>query len=143
MGYAFENLEVWQKSRKLVINIYRFTDAFPNEEKFGLTSQIRRASISVSSNIAEGSTRWSRKDQARFYEIAFGSLMEVLNQAILSADLNFMKEDDLRNIRIEIDSIGRMLNSLYQSTKNPSTHQPKTNKLLSTHQPINLSTINL
>ena len=84
MKYSFENLEVWQKSRKLVKTIYKTTEKFPKDEKFGLTSQIRRVSISVSSNIAEGSTRWSKKDKARFYEIAFGSLMEILNQLILS-----------------------------------------------------------
>jgi len=119
MKYAFENLEVWQKSRMLVKSVYQLTSVFPNEEKYGLTSQLRRASISVSSNIAEGSTRWSRKDQARFYEIAFGSLIEVLNQLILSDDLNFLPDDSLENIRIDIDSIGRMLNSLHQSTKKP------------------------
>lgn len=117
MEYAFEKLEVWQKSRKLVKTVYVLTCTFPIEEKYGLTSQLRRASISVSSNIAEGSTRWSRKDQARFYEIAFGSLMEVLNQAILSNDLDFLKEESLENLRTDIDSIGRMLNSLYNSTQ--------------------------
>ncbi len=119
MKYAFENLEVWQKSRKLVKSVYQLTSTFPDEEKFGLTSQLRRASISVSSNIAEGSTRWSPKDQARFYEIAFGSLIEVLNQTILSNDLNFVSDDSLINIRVDIDSIGRMLNSLYHSTQKP------------------------
>lgn len=124
MNYAFENLEVWQKSRKLVKSVYQLTGAFPNEERFGLTSQLRRASISVSSNIAEGSTRWSRKDQARFYEIAFGSLIEVLNQSILSNDLDFIQDDSLKSLRTEIDSIGRMLNSLHQSTQKP--HNPST-----------------
>ncbi len=126
MNYAFENLEVWQKSRKLVKSVYQLTDTFPEEEKFGLTSQLRRASISVSSNIAEGSTRWSRKDQARFYEIAFGSLIEVLNQMILSNDLNFLLDDSLKNIRVDIDSIGRMLNSLHKSTKKPINPSAKT-----------------
>jgi len=126
MNYAFENLEVWQKSRKLVKSVYQLTSTFPNEEKYGLTNQIRRASISVSSNIAEGSTRWSHKDQARFYEIAFGSLIEVLNQIILSNDLNFLPDDSLKHIRLDIDSIGRMLNSLYQSTKKPINPSTKT-----------------
>jgi four helix bundle protein len=117
MKYAFENLEVWQKSRKLVKTVYKLTGNFPIEEKYGLTSQLRRASVSVSSNIAEGSTRWSRKDQARFYEISFGSLIEVLNQAILANDLDFLKDDALINIRVDIDAIGRMINSLYKYTK--------------------------
>ena len=117
MNYSFENLEVWQKSRELVKDIYQLTATFPPEEKFGLTNQLRRASISVSTNIAEGSTRWSKKDQARFYEIAFGSLIEILNQLILSDDLKFLKESQLTTLRAKIDSIGRMLNALYKSTK--------------------------
>ena len=117
MTYSFENLEVWQKSRILVKNIYQLTNAFPHDEKFGLTSQLRRACVSVSSNIAEGSTRLNKKDQARFYEIAFGSLIEILNQLILSKDLNFLQDDSLKAIRIEIELIGRMLNALYLSTK--------------------------
>ncbi|MBL4715453.1 MAG: four helix bundle protein [Bacteroidia bacterium] len=118
MKYSFENLEVWQKSRKLVKAIYKTTEKFPKEEKFGLTSQIRRASVSVSSNIAEGSTRWSKKDKARFYEIAFGSLIEILNQLILSNDLGFLTTNKLKELRNDIESIGRMLTALYQSTKN-------------------------
>ncbi len=116
MKYAFESLEVWQKSRTLVKDIYKTTSIFPIDEKFGLTNQIRRASISVSSNIAEGSTRWSKKEQARFYEIAFGSLIEVLNQLILASDLKYIEDEKLEAIRIDIECIGRMLNSLYKST---------------------------
>ena len=118
MKYAFENLEVWEKSKELAVSVYKLTSSFPPEEKFGLVSQLRRASISVSSNIAEGSTRWSRQDQARFYEISFGSLMEVLNQLILSNELGFITEEQTDNLRGELDSVSRMLNALYQSTKN-------------------------
>ena len=117
MRYSFENLEVWQMSRELVKETYQITSTFPNEEKFGLTSQLRRASVSVSSNIAEGSTRWSKKDQSRFYEIAFGSLIEVLNQLILSTDLEFLPDTRLTEIRTKIDQIGRMLNALFQSAR--------------------------
>lgn len=127
MKYSFENLEVWQKSRELVKDIYQTTSKYPKEERFGLTSQLRRASVSISSNIAEGSTRWSKKDQSRFYEIAFGSLIEVLNQLILSTDLEFLQEAQLTELRTKIDQIARMLNALYQSAHkpiNPSTHQP-------------------
>lgn len=140
MKYSFENLEVWQKSRELVKEIYFETNSFPQEEKFGLISQLRRASISASSNIAEGSTRWSKKDQARFYEIAFGSLIEILNQLIISVDLIFLNENELVKLRLKIDQIGRMLNSLYQSTKLTSkSTNISTNKLLnlSTNKPYN------
>ena len=106
-------------SRELVKEIYQLTSTFPKDEKYGLTSQLRRASVSVSSNIAEGSTRWSKKDQSRFYEIAFGSLIEVLNQLILSTDLEFLQETQLTEIRTKIDQTGRMLNALHKSTQKP------------------------
>lgn len=117
MKYAFENLEVWQKSKGLVVSVYKLTSIFPQEEKFGLVSQLRRASISVCSNIAEGNTRWSRQDQARFYEISYSSLMEVLNQLILSQELGFITEEQTDNLRAELDTVSRILNALYQSTK--------------------------
>ena len=117
MTYSFENLEVWQRSRSLVKQVYKATSSFSNEEKFGLTSQLGRAAVSVSSNIAEGSTRCSKNDQARFYEIAFGSLMEVLNQLILANDLNFLYNERLITLRKEIEETARMLNALYNSTK--------------------------
>ena len=119
MGYAFEKLEVWQKSRSLVKKIYDVTSRFPTEEKYGLTSQLRRASVSVSSNIAEGSTRWGKRDKARFYEIAYGSLIEVMNQLVLSADLGFINEDELDVIKPQIAEISRMLDALYKSAKQP------------------------
>ena len=119
MKYSFENLEVWRLSRVLVKDIYQVTAEFPKDERFGLTSQLRRASVSVSSNIAEGSTRWSKKDQSRFYEVSFGSLIEILNQLILSADLDFLPEPKLADLRTKIDQIGRMLNALYQSAHKP------------------------
>lgn len=84
--YNLEKLDAWQLSRKFVKSIYLVTKMFPNEEKYGLTAQIRSAAISVSSNIAEGSSRKTSKDQNNFYTIAYGSLMEVLNQLILATD---------------------------------------------------------
>ena len=93
--YSFEKLEVWKESRTLVVMIYKYTQLFPKEEIFGLTSQVRRAAISVSSNIAEGSGRRTIKDQSRFYVMAYGSLMEVLNQLMIAVDLKFLKEEAL------------------------------------------------
>lgn len=113
MTYSFEKLDTWQYARQLVHMVYDLTARFPTEEKYSLTSQIRRASVSVSSNIAEGSTRWSRKEKARYYEMAYGSLMECLNQAILSLDLLFISENEYRRVRDLIETISRMLNSLY------------------------------
>ncbi|OFY24328.1 MAG: four helix bundle protein [Bacteroidetes bacterium GWF2_33_38] len=130
MKYSFENLEVWQKSRILVQSIYKLTASFPSDEKYGLSTQLRRASVSISSNIAEGSTRWSKKDQARFYEIAFGSLIEVRNQLILSNDLKHIDDKQLNDLREQIETIGRMLNALHKSQNKPinkSTSQPINN----------------
>nr|MBS0036861.1 four helix bundle protein [Saprospiraceae bacterium] len=121
--YSFEKLEVWQLSRELVKKIYQITTSFPSDEKFGLTNQLRRAAISVSSNIAEGSTRWSQKSKARFYEISFGSLIEILNQLIIAHDLGYLPKKDLAETRKLIDQTSRMLNALHQSTKNKPINQ--------------------
>lgn len=95
--YSFEKLEVWKESRILVKLIYQHTKLFPKEEIFGITSQMRRAAISVSSNIAEGAGRKTQKNQAQFYTIAYGSLMELLNQLIISVDLEFLNDTILEN----------------------------------------------
>ena len=113
--YSFEKLEVWQNSRVLVTAIYQLTKKFPQEERFGLTNQLRRASVSVSSNIAEGNSRFSPKDKAHFFQISFSSLMEVLNQLILAHDLQFISEAELLELRPMIDEIANKLNALYNS----------------------------
>ncbi len=116
--YSFEKLNVWQKARELNKNIYLISNQFPNEEKFGLTSQIRRAVISVSSNIAEGSSRKSGKEQARYTEIAYGSLLEVLNQIILANDLKYIDSATVLKTRELIEEIGNKLNRLKESQIN-------------------------
>lgn len=113
--YSFEKLNVWKHSIEFVEKIYKLTDNFPKSELYCLTSQIRRATISVPSNIAEGSTRKSLKDQARYSEIAFGSLIEALNQIIIAHRLNYINNDDLSIIRLEIEDISRQLNALKNS----------------------------
>lgn len=118
--YSFEKLTVWQKSRKLSFVIYKVTKAFPKEEVFDLTSQMRRSAISISSNIAEGSGRHSAKDKARFSEIAYGSALELLNQIILFKDLEFVSNENYNEIRSEIEEITSMLDSLYKSQLKPT-----------------------
>ena len=100
--YPFEKLAVWQEARELTKSIYHVTASFPKSEQFGLLSQLRRASVSVCSNLAEGSTRRSAKDQARFYEIAYGSLVEIYNQLIISTDLGFVKNEVVEPIKNDI-----------------------------------------
>jgi four helix bundle protein len=113
--YSFETLDVWKEARLLVRKIYQLTNQFPPEEKFGLVSQMRRAVLSISTNTAEGSSRESLKDQARFSEIAYGSLMELLNESIASFDLSYITEEVLIDIRIDIDSISSKLTGLRKS----------------------------
>ena len=112
MAYAFENLNAWKESRKLVVAVYQLLDQFPKFEKYALCDQIRRAIVSVPSNIAEGSGRTSLKEQLHFYEISYGSLMESYNQLILAADLKYIGEDNLEELKPQIDIVARMLNGL-------------------------------
>lgn len=117
--FSFEKLEVWIESKEFTKQIYAITSKFPDTEKFGLISQIRRASISIASNIAEGSARKSFKDKAHFSTIAFGSAVEVLNQLIISFELDFISETDYLESRRMLESITNKINALrnYQIEK--------------------------
>jgi len=95
--YSFQKLEVWQESRQLVKIVYLLSQGFPDIERYGLTSQVRRACISVASNISEGSGRKLKNDQQRFYDIAYSSLMEVVNQLILANDLEYLEDVELED----------------------------------------------
>jgi four helix bundle protein len=119
--YSFEKLEVWKESKKLTKIIYQITLRYPENEKFGLTSQLRRASISVCSNLAEGSARITSKDKAHFSTMAYSSLIEVLNQIIISYELDFIDESDYLNFRILIESLSNKINSLRKFQLNEST----------------------
>lgn len=110
--FSFEKLEVWVESKDLTNYIYNITTKFPESEKFGLTSQIRRAAISICSNIAEGTSRITNKDKAHFLSISFSSTMEVLNQLILAYELKYISEEEYLICRKRIESITNKLNSL-------------------------------
>jgi four helix bundle protein len=112
MKYSFEKLEVWQDTRELTKTIYKITKHFPEEERFGLTNQMRRAAVSVSSNIVEGSYRSSGKDKSNFMTIAYSSLMELLNQTFIAYDLSYIDENQFAEIRSQIEKISNKLNSL-------------------------------
>ena len=113
--FSFEKLEVWQMARKLASDVYKKTQTFPTEEKYSLISQIRRAAVSVSANIAEGTTRQTAKDQAHFTTIAFSSLMELFNHLIIASDLGYMKEDELIEYRKTIQPLSVKLSNLKAS----------------------------
>ncbi len=116
--YSFERLEVWKKSMELVKMIYDVTKSFPVSEKYGLTSQLRRATVSISSNLAEGTSRISNKDKAHFTTLSFSSAMEVLNQILIAKELEFLSEENYIEIRKKISKITNMLNSLRKSQIN-------------------------
>ena len=107
--FIFEKLDVWCKARELVLKIYTFLEKFPATEKFALCDQIRRASISIVSNIAEGSGRASVKEKIHFIEIAYGSLMETFCQITLAVDLNYLCADILTEVKPSFIEIAKML----------------------------------
>ena len=113
--YSFEKLEVWKESVDLVKSIYKITSKFPDEEKFGIVSQLRRASISISSNLSEGTSRTTNKYKAYFTTMSYSSTMEVLNQLIISKELQFLSEEEFLVLRKKISKITNMLNSLRKS----------------------------
>jgi len=117
--YSFEKLEVWKDSKNFTKSIYLITSKFPESEKYGLTSQLRRASVSVCSNIAEGTSRQTSKDKAHFTTMAFSSAVEVLNQLIICFELNFITENEYFQLRSDLESITNKLNALrtYQINK--------------------------
>lgn len=91
--FPFEKLEVWQDARKLAVQVYGTTQSFPKSELYGMTSQLRRAAVSVANNLAEGSARASLKDQAHFSNQAYSSLMETASDIIIAQDLTFLQTD--------------------------------------------------
>ena len=113
--YSFERLEVWKFAKDLCVYIYQLTKKFPDAERFGITSQMRRAAISICSNIAEGSSRMSKKDQSHFYTMAFSSTMELLNQLIISSELKFILEEEMIETRLKIEQITKGLSNLKRS----------------------------
>jgi four helix bundle protein len=113
--FSFEKLEVWQLARRLAIDVYQNTIKFPQEEKYLLIAQLRRAAISVASNLAEGTTRTSAKDKAHFTTVAFSSLMEVLNQLIIAVDLRYLTEENLNRFRRQIQTLSVKLSNLKTS----------------------------
>jgi four helix bundle protein len=91
--YSFEKLECWQHARQMSVWTYKATAGFPSEEKFGIISQMRRAAISIASNIAEGTSRKTAKDQSHFSTIAYSSTIELLNDLIITTDLNYLSKE--------------------------------------------------
>lgn len=115
--YYFEKLEVWKNARIFVKNIYTLTSNFPADEKFGITSQLRRASVSITANISEGFSRNTQKDKARFINQTYSTTIEVINFLILSKDLDFINEEEYLQFRKDAEEISNKLNALYKTIK--------------------------
>ena len=112
-----KDLDVWKKSIDFVTQLYKVTDVFPKEEIYGLTNQLRRAAVSIPSNIAEGSARKSNKEFIQFLHIALGSCVEIETQLIISNNLEFMNDESFLELDKERDEIGRMLFGLIRYRK--------------------------
>ena len=112
---TLKNLTVWQEAIPFADLVYQLTRGFPQDERFGLTNQMRRAAVSISSNIAEGSSRASRPDFSRFVEIATGSLFEVVSQATVSRRQGLISGDDHKRVYAAAEKQSRMLGGLRKS----------------------------
>ncbi len=133
MAYQkYTELEVWKKARAFASHIYLLTAKFPKEETYGLTSQIRRCTISIASNIAEGSGRQHAKETVHFLTIARGSLYEIETQLYISKDINIISDEQLTICINEIETLGKLING-YIRYISLTIQPPKTNKLQDKH----------
>ncbi len=115
---SFKDLSVWQKSYRLCLEIYRVTATFPKEEKYGLTSQIRRSVVSIPSNIAEGYGRKTTLDYIRMLYISYGSVCELETQILLAGDLDLIGKGEMGRLKKDMAEIERMLKALIKSLEN-------------------------
>ena len=110
--YNYKDLDLYKASKDLVLSVYALLRKFPKEEQYALCDQLRRAAISIPSNIAEGSGRTSAKDQAHFFEIAFGSLMEIECQLDIACDLGYISNEELESLNAQIARVAAMLSGM-------------------------------
>ncbi len=114
---SFTDLITWQEGHKLVLMVYKVSNLWPKEEQFGLTSQIRRAVVSITSNIAEGLSRYTWKDKMHFYSIALGSVTETQNQLLIAKDLTYLNKEDFGKIAEQTITVNKLINGLIKSLK--------------------------
>lgn len=110
--FSFEGLKVWQEARLLTKLVYQFTLRLPDYEKYALGNQIRRAMISVTSNIAEGSARFTYKEKIHFLEIAYGSLAEVYNQLVVGSDLDYFSFEEIESLKPAFEFVAKLIRGL-------------------------------
>jgi four helix bundle protein len=113
---SFTDLIAWKESHKLVIMIYEITKKFPKDEQFGLTNQLRRAAVSISSNIAEGFSRRSYTEKNRFYSISQGSVTEVQNQLLIAKDVGYVDDSTFKKLTDQTVTVHKLINGLIKSS---------------------------
>lgn len=118
MTTTFEDLIAWQRARVFIKHVYQITKTFPDDERFGLISQFRRAAVSIGANIAEGYKRMGKDDKLRFFNYSQGSLEECRCYIILSGDLGYINVHEATNLTAEIEDTSRLLNSYIQAITN-------------------------
>ncbi len=120
MSGTYRDLEVWQAAMKMVFDVYRETAAFPKQEMFGLTSQLRRAAVSVASNIAEGKGRFSDRELSQFLSVARGSIFEIETQVAIAEELGFLAKSQSKQLLSRCAEVGRLLNGLIKVVRKPA-----------------------
>lgn len=114
---SFSDLKTWQEGHTLVLMVYKSTKSFPKEEIFGITSQMRRCAVSITSNVAEGFSRRNSKEKIQFYYISLGSITELQNQLVVCRDLNYLGNEDFKKIAEQTVLVQKLLNGLMKSSK--------------------------
>lgn len=114
---SFTDLNVWKEAHGLVLSIYKAAIDFPKEELFGLTNQMRRAAVSITSNIAEGFSRSSYRDKSHFYTVALGSLSEIQSQLLVARDLKYIKKEKFTSLASTTITVSKLLNGLIKKSK--------------------------
>lgn len=115
---SFRDLRVWQEAYSLAITVYEVCQTFPAYEQYGLASQMRRSSVSVCSNIAEGFGRRTKKEKSRFYDMSNGSLTELENQLLIAGGVEYIKEEALADINVQCEKVHKMLSALQKTNRN-------------------------
>ena len=121
--FGYRNLVAYEKAREVVRRVYHVTKSFPKDEMFALSSQMRRAAVSITSNIAEGMTRYSIKDKVHFLEIAYGSLMEVMSQMEVAEDQKYITTAEFQNFEVLVADVARLISGLQKSFMQPTDGQ--------------------
>ena len=119
----FTDLHAWQEGYRLVLMVYKHTEKFPDKERYGIIDQMRRAVVSLTSNIAEGFSRRSSKEKSRFYDVAQASLIELQNQLIISKDVGYLSDDEFKLINEQLVICNKLLSGLLRATKGKKFEQ--------------------